>query len=975
MNKKQLHAILTLLFAIASLAAISLTDAGENKVNQEIVFNEVLTANTELYTGRDRAYYTWIELKNISKNAVDLSNSYLSDEANNPLKFAMPNVSVEPGAVLLIYCSGKFTQQYGELHAPFELDAVPQTLTLTKDGAILSRLSVPKLDRNISYGFDGINSYAYYLQVTPGAENSSVHFSSAAEIGLVAKEGFPVFINEIAASKQMSVYDESGRYEDFIELYNDSPEDVSLTGFFLSDENSVSAKYMLPNATVPAKGYLLVFAAGSNAPQGAATIHLPFKMSAGEHVYFHNERGALVDSVAVPATSDNVSYGRSKDNRAKWLYFPAPTPGRENSTIGLETNGEAEIMKGSSIVVNEVLTSSLSGPMDAYGMREDVIELANTSSEDVSLYGYSISDSRSQEKWAFAESDMIKAGGYLLLFASGRGEKDAKGVLHANFKLSKDADSVYLFRDGILVDALSYGKMRPDISYGLISPRRKALAYFDILTFGKRNASAYFTGFCPPPKCSLASGFYSEAQRLELACALDGVEIRYTTDGSDPTSSSKLYTSPVTVKATVALRFAAFREGWLASDPAAQTFVFGKDVHGLPAVFMSGDSDEIFRIYNGPIGSEDRAKANIELLEPGGGGFSEGALIRKHGNMSSLEPQKSFAISFREEAGAKELVYPLFPDDPSAPKSFRSFLLRTSGNDWDDLKCKDGMIAMLAASKMDVDTQSYRPAVLFINGEYWGVYNIREQQNEDYLFAHHGIDPNNVDIISFGHGIHEGGYEAYDELISFVKSNDLNDPKNWQALQGLMDVNNMIDTYLCHIYYSNFDTVNIKWYRERKEGAKWRWLLYDLDYAFYVPSQNNLLLITNPSGHGVNNYFPSTLIYSLMKSRQFRSLFLERLSAYWGNIFNSDEIFAMFDDVYDTIKQELPDNFRRWKISFSHHKDELETFDDFLRKRPEMFRSMAKNYFGLTAKELNELLPSQTVTHKKLSLDKSVFRN
>ncbi|NLW71099.1 MAG: hypothetical protein GX061_08480, partial [Eubacteriaceae bacterium] len=236
------------------------------------------------------------------------------------------------------------------------------------------------------------------------------------------------------------------------------------------------------------------------------------------------------------------------------------------------------------------------------------------------------------------------------------------------------------------------------------------------------------------------------------------------------------------------------------------------------------------------------------------------------------------------------------------------------------------------------------------------------------LNTYHNADKDNVDIISFGHGVHSGNYSEYYKLKSFVTGRNLNDPANWEKLNEMMDVDNMIDTYLMHIYYSNYDTVNIKWWKEKTEDGKWRWFVYDLDYAIYVPAQNNLRLITNPAGHGVNNYFDSSLAYNLMKSQFFRQRFLERLSDYWGTIFNSDNLLTYWYSQFEIIAPEVSDNLSRWGISRSHFAAEMHQAYDFISRRPAYFRQMVKSYFGLSSEELDRLLPPQTITVKELNV-------
>ena len=832
LNKRLRTALAGMLAAAAVIIFLYAFSTDDSQTNMNIVINEVLTENTNSFLGKSAQHYSWIELKNIGSEPVDLKGCFLSDNPKSLNKWELPSKVISPGEILLIYASGEDYSDEEEIHAGFELKNTVQTIVLSNSTKILSRMTIPKLDENISYGRNNEGTYVYFLSSTPGSANSKVFFSSLTEIGGSAAVNCPVRINELSSGKQNSVYDEHGHFHDFIELYNSGDEDIDLTGFFLCDTDKLSAKFRLNEVTVKAKGYLLIFASGESSSD-SGTVHVPFKISSNETIRLYTPEGLLADVVLVPASAENVSYGRGLEDTEKWYFYSTPTPGYANITAPSETNSDASQTNGSVIVINEVLSSNSRYAPDAYGNYEDFIELYNQSVRDVDMSGWFLSDSDSDyKKWSFPEGTVIKPNEYMLIYASGRNTKDKNGKLHTSFKLDKSNEKVILSYGDTIVSTISYGKMKNNISAGPKTHSSRQILYFTSATPGADNASAGYKGFTSPVTIDQKSGIYKSKITVTLSCVQPNAKIYYTTDGSTPNENSKLYTSPITVSSGCPVRAVSKSSGNIDSDVVTANYLFNADHHGLPVIFLTTDHDRIFGgggIYYAPLGSTRRVTANIELLEADGTGFNETVLVRKHGNMSSFDPQKSFAVYFRESAGKSSLEYDLFPGDPDGVKTFKSFLLRTSGNDWDDLKCKDAFIAMLARQEMDLDYQSYRPAVLYINGKYWGIYNIRDQQNEDYLASHHGINPDKVDIISFGHGVHEGSYTEYNKLINFVTSKDLNKESNWQQLESMMDVNNMIDTYLCHIYYGNFDTVNIKWWREKKEGAKWRWLLYDLD--------------------------------------------------------------------------------------------------------------------------------------------------
>lgn len=964
-------------FSVIAIAMVLLYSKSDI-INNSLVINEVCTSNTSLVLGAEQQNYDFIEICNQTSEPIHLNGYYLSDDLSNPTQWAFPDVDIQPGAYLLIYASGDDNGANGELHANFKLSNSSGVVTLSDGKNIVAKVYVPELTDDISYGLNDENKYAYYNVMTPGYENHSVSYKSIASIGVSSSSEESIIINEISAGEQTSIYDEDGDFSDFIELYNTSDQAVDIGGYFLSDDSEKTSKFVLPDYTMQPGEYLVIFASGKN-KSGGGYIHTNFKLSANETLYLYNSETELLDKIDIPTLPDNTSYGRTQDHSDNWLYYSSPTPGFDNNTTGMQTVTESETVKGAQVFISEVMSANGTTLYDADGDNEDWIELYNQTDHAISLAGYSLSDTLNDtHKWSFDENAVIQPGESMIVFASSKDKVDSDGNYHTNFSLSKYNQTIVLSKDNVILDTLSFGFMKGDVSVGIGGVNDSGKYYFDAPTPGSVNNSVKYSGVSSGVTFSKKSGYYTDTVNLTMSCPEKDVAIYYTLDGSTPSLSSNLYTGTISISSNTSVRAISYKAGNLTSDVTTETFLLNEDDHGLPAVFLTTDNNKLFNggIYNNDLSDERRVDANIELLETDGSGFTEDALINKSGNMSALETQKSFGVFFKEYVGDGSLEYNLFPDEENGVTTYYSFLLRTSGNDWDDLKCKDGMLQTLAATEMDLDYMSYRPAVLYINGQYWGIYNIRDKENADYITTHYpGVDGDNCDIISFGYGVEQGDYGEYNKLLSFIENSDLNDAANWATLENMMDVDNMIDTYLCHIYYSNYDTVNFRWWRERKDGAKWRWMLYDLDYALYVPSQNNLELISDPEGHGVNKYFDSSLIYNLMESNYFRQRFIERTAKYWPTIFNSDVILAKFDQTYGLIAAEMPDQLARWDISLSHHIDEMNEADDFIRRRPAYFRVMFQNYFGLSTQELDQLLPTQTVTYPKIVINTSLFGN
>ena len=974
-KKKSKPYYVLLILLVASLIIYFTLSNGTNKISPILSLNEIVTDNSSLHLGDEEQYYDYIELKNTSNDPLNLLEYYISDDPKDIYKWQLPEVILQPNDLLLIYASGE-NKTTNEYHTNFKLSKSGTYFIISNEEGVISKINVPELDEDIAYGLNDDNEYAFFNVLTPGMSNYDVSYTSINEIGNSVSDSKILKINEISAEDQQAIYDEDGDFSDFIELYNTSEETVDISGYFLSDDPDKPSKYQIKEYIMQPSEFLIIFASDKD-KENNGYIHTNFQLSAGETLYLYNKQSQLVDSVDIPTMPDNASYGRDPNDLDHWLYFNTPTPSFENSTKGSESYSEAKLIEGSPVYISEVLSANQNSLLDGNGENEDWIEIYNQTDKAIDLNGWYLSDSMAySQKWAFPDSATIEPGESMLIFASGNNFVDKKGYMHTNFSLNKYNQTIVLSKENVIMDTLDYGMMKGDTSIGINNPTDITKYYYKSPTPGKKNNTTAYSGISGEVRFSKPSGFYNQSVTIEISSVEKGISIYYTTDGSSPTTKSNLYTGPITISKNTSLRAVSYKQGKLLSDISTSTYLIDEESTELPVVFLTTDNSKLFNggIYNSNLSDDRKVDANIELLEIDLSGFNKDVLINKSGNMSALEPQKSFGVYFKESVGDSELNYDLFPDDPDGVMIFKSFLLRTSGNDWDDMKCKDGMLQTLAMTEMDLDYMSYRPAILYINGKYWGIYNIRDKVNGDYLAAHHpGVDADNIDIISFGYGVHEGDYSEYYKMINFIRSVDLNDADNWDKVESMIDVDNCIDTYLCHIYYSNFDTVNIKWWREREEGAKWRWILYDLDYSLYVPYQNNLQLISDPVGHGVNKYFDSSLMYNLMQSKYFREKFIEKTSKYWPTIFNSNVILEHLNETFSAIASEMPRQLDRWNISVNHLIAEMDELDDFLRRRPELFRTMFKNYFNLTTDELNKYLPAQEITYPKVVIDRSVY--
>ncbi|MDP8242716.1 MAG: CotH kinase family protein [Candidatus Hinthialibacter antarcticus] len=632
------------------------------------------------------------------------------------------------------------------------------------------------------------------------------------------------------------------------------------------------------------------------------------------------------------------------------------------------------------IVINEILAANTSTNLDQRNYNfGDWIELYNSTDEPQDLRScYLTDDPFDLKKWRIIRARMAPKS-HTLIWADAEPSID-----HSNFKLNQTGEFIALVsKDGEIIDSLFYPAQMADVSYGRSPDASSIWRYFMEPT---PNAPNLKTGEISlnriaAPVASLPAGFYDQRVRVTLDADADA-QIHYTLDGSLPTLDSPLYQRRLVFSQTSVLRARAFSVGRIPSRVVTHTYLIGEQV-ALPVVSLAAEPDHFFDdeigIYvdgsNGTTGncSDDPRNWNqdwerpvsVEFFETDGApGFTLDAGVKIYGGCSRQRDRRSLAIFAREKYGAAELAYPLFPDKPI--QSFQSFVLRNSGNDAEHTLIRDGLMQATVKGQLDIDYQSFRPAVVFLNGEYWGLYNIREKINEHYAASNHGVAPDQVDLLYNDRKIFSGEKDHYEALRLFLLRNDLADADTYRWVKTQMDINEYINYQIAQIYFSNTDwpSNNLKYWRPHTPSGRWRWILFDTDFGFGLKdnglSHNTLAFALDPNETGWPNPAWSTLLFrKLIRNDEFKQTFIQRFTVCLQAAFEPARVMDLVESFSAQIAAEIPRHISRWDApdSLQAWQNKISGMNTFARVRPRViYRNLEREF------DLNERIAIEIKT-------------
>ena len=812
----------------------------------------------------------------------------------------------------------------------------------------------------------------------------------------ISTEAQSVKINEVVSSNSL-FFDENGDTPDWFELYNTTTEPVNITGYTITDNKEDTAKWLFPELVLVSDQYLVIWASDKD----RKTIGYPKTLiTQGDSLNYLIPTSDISEDWKYTGFDDsgwNVGgsgFGYGDDDDLTELptgtvsVFVRKEFTIEDIDVIQELILDIDYDDGFVAYINgnEIARANVNGTPPAFnsnanewreatlytgglpdrfvvrdikdilvnGINTLAIQVHNTNStsSDLSLIPFLSVKTSTPIDYGIDPPEIIQL---------------RPDYLHTNFKISSGGESLYLFDStGILIDSLMIPVLQGDISYGNV-PASEDYRLFESPTPGEINSGNSYLGMLNDEVWFSHQGGVTSP----ISLVLDSVEapsvIRYTMDATEPNDSSLLYNTPITIDSTSVIRAAVFRPGYLPSSVSSRTYIIGNE-HALPVVTLVTDPYNFFDIDYGMYASgrnyepefphfganfwkDWERPLNFTIYElDGQPGTSFNAGVKIFGGWSRGFSQKSLSVFARGRYGISSIEYPIFPDNPYS--SYQAIVLRNSGNDWLNSNFRDAALTGLLKGS-GLEYQAYRPVVAYLNGEYWGIYNIREKINEHFLASKGKVSPDDIDLLEFNGSVIHGSNEEYLELLDYLNNNDLTTSGNYDYVASRIDINNFIMYQVAQIYYNNRDWPgnNIKFWNH--PGGKWRWIVYDTDFGFGIWDRNDYQLNTMAFAlDGSHNDWPnpawSTLMLrKLIDNHGFRNKFINKFADELNTRFTTTSVLTHFDSLVSRIYPEIGSHYERWGSDQSAWADNYNTMRFFAQNRPQRVRAHIMSQFGL----------------------------
>ena len=946
--------VLSLLSFLADKSAKKLdkTELSDADIEvKSLVLNEIMTSNKGAIADEDGYVYDYVEIYNGSDKDINLNGYGLSDE-NTKVKYVFPNIEIKAHEYLIVFLSGT---NKGGMHANFKLKSSGGEIValLKPNGKVLDAIKTIALDGNTVMARDAKGTWVNMDKATPGYSNNTEGYEAYLQSLLYEGEK-ELVINEVLAENKGNFKDSNGNYSGYIEIKNVSDKSVNLANYGLSNEENVIYKWQFPSISLSSGEVLVVYTSGVSSKQGQLNASFKLKSKNGAAV-LSNNKGKIIDKVKYENLANGLALIKEGD---KLLENNSISPGYPNTVDGIKSFQKKYLTNPKGLMISEAMNSNFKYLAQNGGEYYDWIELYNNGNDTIKLSDYCLTTSTNTMCMYKLPEVELKKGEYYVVMASGNEKLSTSKYKHTNFKLSAN-EAIYITSNSKIIDSMYMANV--PLGYSMGKGSNYGIYYYSTPTPKAKNGDGS-VAVSYLPSASVASGQYNDGKNLKVTLNGNG-NIYYTLDGSKPTTSSKKYSSPLTIKKTTVLRIMSKESGKIKSDTQTYSYIMNEK-HKLPVLSLAINKSDLNNVNSHTsLNSSVIEPVFVELIEKDNTGFKINGGLKLFGGSTRSYRKKSYEVKFKKKYGDSHLEYNLF--DTVDSNKYESIVLRTGSQDefqWSKrVLIRDIVATSLVDEYTNVDVQAYKPVAMYINGSYWGLYFIREKVDENFVANHYNVNAteSNTDLLRIDGEVKSGSSKNYKNMISFIKNNSLSNKSNYEKIKNQVDIENLCDFWIAEMWSNNYDIINVRYFRNPNvDNGKWKYVFYDLDSAFYNYRAGQYGIAYYARAGGIWNYnsLPTTLLNNLMKNSEFRKTFLERLSYNLKNTWSSKNFSKKIDDVIKEISEdEIKRNLSRWDvISYSGWKSNVSNLKEFAKLRNKAIVEEAKSYFGLSSAEVKK---------------------
>lgn len=932
---------------------ISIEDLPDNFTfsTNKLIISEVVSSNKGIYSNENNQVVDYIELYNGTDKTIDLTGYGLSDR-DDRVKWLFPACQIEPQQYLVVALTG--IEESG-LNANFKLSSSggEKLILVNSSYKVIDAVETIALGKNQSMNRKDDGSFFISDYGTPGFENSKQGLQQYLS-SIEDETDKALVINEVLVKNEGNFLNEDNLLSGYIEIKNVSDHSVNLSEYSLSGDIYLPFRYQFGDYVLESNEVYLVYTSDNDYSENALYCGFTLNSKNGSVVLSH--KGKIVDRLDYNNLANGLALIRNDNGLI--TISNSLSGGFNNDNNGVDSFQKKYRYIKEGLVINEVMNDNylyLAQNGDRY---YDWIELYNNSENSINLSDYYLSTSKDNLTSYNLPDVTLEAHQYYIVMASGNLALSNNSYQHADFKLS-DCEGLFLSKNNEMVDCLYMYDIPQNYSYG----RNKDYGFYYIASpTAKKQNSSGLAVVSLAPVLENQKTIYDSVNSITVSFRDTG-NIYYTTDGSVPNVNSKKYSEPFTISSTTVINARTINKSEVASDVETYSFILNEQDY-LPIVSIVMDDEDFATMDYYSYDTELQFPCTIQYFVDGNLQFSQPCSIACFGGNARSQYKKSYGLRFKAEFGDNNLEYQMFANRDNSV--YDSLVLRTGSNDWVRTIFRD----ILSTSLMDeyLDCQSYQGCVAYINGQYWGIYNIREKVNDSFIADHYNVSKESVSIVNVDFS-QKCGQQNIEDLFYWVENHDLSIDANYEYVCSKIDVVNFADFWISQMYCVNPDVYNIRYFCSSElDDGKWKYIYYDMDHGFRFSNINYYTTyLCNPYGMTgwIDNTYSNALPRKLFENQNFVDLWLERLSYHLHNNLSKENVTKQFEYLVDLYSNDIEKDRERWSgypdvlnglyPSVRLYNSELEIIRDFIEERQDYILRQTKNYFSLSDSEMKEI--------------------